>query len=250
VQERTKELQTALAKETQLREQQVRFAAMISHEFRNPLAIVDGQLTLLTKEHERGIDRLEKRASIIEGAVRRLTAMFDRWLESTRLDRSPKDLDRRYLDLVPWLHRQMQTNAFRLSAHKPVLDVRHPQLLVWADEYLLEIALGNLLDNAAKYSSPGSEIRIETRTRPGWVGIAVIDQGQGIADHHRDSVFKEYLRVAPEGPVRGLGLGLSIAKDIVDGHDGRLELVSRIGQGSDFCCWLPAAKPSDETIST
>lgn len=248
VQERTKELQTALDQETQLREQQVRFAAMISHEFRNPLAIIDGQLTLLTKEHERGIDRLDKRASIIEGAVRRLTAMFDRWLESTRLDRSPKDLDRRLLDLVPWLHRQMQTNAFRLSAHKPMLDVRHPQLLVWADEYLLEIALGNLLDNAAKYSSPGSEIRIETRTRDGWVGIAVIDQGQGIAEHHRDSVFKEYLRIAPEGPVRGLGLGLSIAKDIVDAHNGQLELISRIGQGSDFCCWLPAATPSDETI--
>lgn len=247
VQQRTRELEVTLAQEKQLREQQVRFAAMISHEFRNPLAIIDGQLTLLTKEQERGINRLDKRASIIEGAVRRLTMLFDRWLESTRLNRSPKDVDLRPLDLVPWLQRQMQVNAFRLSAHRTLLTIDHDSLPVLADEYLLDIALGNLLDNAAKYSGAGSEIRIETRCSEGWVGIAVTDQGPGIAEHLRDAVFKEYLRIAPEGPVRGLGLGLSIAKDIIEAHGGQLELTSRVGEGSSFCCWLPQPLSSQDT---
>jgi len=116
-------------------------------------------------------------------------------------------------------------------------QVRH----INADDHLLEIALSNLIENASKYSPSGTLIRIETRWRPGQAGIAVIDQGPGIALEHQQAVFTDFYRVQPEGSVRGMGLGLSIVQLIVKAHGGELTLKSTLGQGCCFCMWLPMA---------
>jgi signal transduction histidine kinase len=120
---------------------------------------------------------------------------------------------------------------------------------VWADEPLLETAMTNLLENACKYSAAGTLITIETREEPGFVGIAIADQGCGIAPGDQHRIFDEFFRVAPESNVMGMGLGLAIVARIAQVHGGHITLDSQPGQGSSFCFWLPNT-PSGHSQAT
>jgi signal transduction histidine kinase len=111
---------------------------------------------------------------------------------------------------------------------------------VLADESLLEIAVLNLLDNACKYAELGTEVRIELRQEAARVGIAVIDQGPGIGPEQQKKIFEDYVRLQPEGPVHGIGLGLAFVRRIATVLNGSVELDSSLGQGCTFSLWLPA----------
>jgi signal transduction histidine kinase len=238
--ERGRQLEEALLNEQQVLAQYVRFGSMISHEFRNPLAVIDSQVQLLDKERAQGHDSIDERLPVIRGAVSRLSFMFDQWLASDRLSRSLNDIAPHPVPLREWLEHVID-GLYWISEHRVEVhfdpQVRH----INADDHLLEIALSNLIENASKYSPSGTLIRIETRWRPGQAGIAVIDQGPGIALEHQQAVFTDFYRVQPEGSVRGMGLGLSIVQRIVKAHGGELTLKSTLGQGCCFCMWLPMA---------
>lgn len=245
VQERTAQLENSLNLEKQLREQYVRFGSMISHEFRTPLNIIQSQASLIRKEREQGIDQLGKRLEAIRSASQRLTTMFDKWLHNDGLNETLEMMERRRLDLQPWLRTLVQANPHLLLNHGLDLKLSPEVTQVVADEYHLGLALTNLIDNAAKYSPENSTITIETRVKPGFAGIAVSDQGSGIAPDVQEKVFAEFFRVAPESHVRGVGLGLSIVKRIAEAHGGHVALTSAPGQGATFCIWLPLDRPED-----
>jgi len=236
---KAEQLEHSLLTEQQVLAQYVRFGSMISHEFRNPLAVIDSQVQLLDKEHGQGRDTLAQRLPVVRNAVGRLASMFDQWLASDRLGQSLQEVAPHPIPLRDWLEHLVE-GLYCLSEHRIELRFEPGIDLVCADDHLLEIALANLVENASKYSPPGSAIRLETRRRPGQVGIAVIDQGPGIAPEHQRSVFEDFYRVQPEGGVRGMGLGLSIVQRIVQAHDGELALDSGPGLGCCFCIWLPA----------
>ena len=189
------------AEERTIRAQYVRFGSLISHEFRNPLAIIKSQLTLMRRECESGLPLVEKRIEAMVYASKR--------------------------------------HAHLLLAHPVTWKLEPAVETLWADPSLLETALTNLLENACKYSGAHSPVQIETRARPGQVGIAVVDQGLGIAPQHQETVFDEFFRVSPETSLMGMGLGLSIVKRVVLAHGGAIELHSQVGQGSSFCLWFP-----------
>lgn len=244
VEDRTRQLQRALTTEQQTLAQYVRFGAMISHEFRNPLAIINSQLSLMHKEHERGQLQLDQRLSILGSATRRLVRMFDKWMQSDQLNSSLEEIDPHSLPLPEWLHNFEQSSVHKLAGlHIELkLDPRAPRVV--ADEYLLEIALTNLVDNARKYAGHEKPVLIETRVKPGFVGIAVVDQGPGIAPEHHKEVFQDYFRVSPQSGAEGVGLGLPIVRRIARAHGGDLELTSALGQGCSFCIWLPVKNES------
>ncbi len=243
VNERTAQLELALAHEQALVVQSRRFASLVSHEFRNPLGIISSQLSLLRKEHAAGLDRTEKRLSIMGGATRRLTQIFDKWLQNDRQQRSQQALAVRAIDLAAWLGHLLEANGFHLHTHDARLHLDPGLTTVQADEHQLEIALSNLLENASKFSAPGTRITVATRSKPGFIGIAVTDEGPGIAPQHQSAVFEEFFRVSPEGTVRGMGLGLPIVRRIIEAHGGHLELCSPQGQGCTFSAWLPDPSP-------
>jgi signal transduction histidine kinase len=244
--ERGEQLERSLASEKQVLAQYVRFGSMISHEFRNPLAVIDSQLRLLAKEHEQGRDRLDQRLPVAQRAVSRLARMFDQWLKSDRIGQSLQDISPHAIPLRPWLEHLVE-GLYCLSEHRIELQLDPAAVQVVADDHLLEIALANLVENASKYAPAGSLITLQTRASPGRVGIAVIDLGPGIAPEHQQAVFEDFYRVQPEGGVRGMGLGLPIVQRIVQAHGGELRLESEPGQGCCFCIWLPAAAhDSDE----
>jgi two-component system, sensor histidine kinase LadS len=244
VNQRTEQLELALANERKTLAQYVRFGAMISHEFRNPLAIIKSQLSLMHKEHERGQLKLDQRLSILDNATRRLTSMFDKWLQSDKVHQTMQDIAPHRLPLVAWLKNFVHSNLYSFGGLHLELKLDPLVTHVVVDEYLLEIVLSNLIDNARKYAGLDARVIIETRLKPGFAGIAVIDNGPGIASKHQVQVFEEYFRVSPQSGVPGMGLGLSIVSRIAQAHGGELQLQSEAGKGCCFCIWLPTESPS------
>lgn len=240
VKERTRESEEALARQGEVLEQYVRFGALISHEFRNPLSIIQSQVSLLRKLvlPDTGT---EPRLESIMGATRRLKHLFDRWLQGGRLHLLGEDLNLQPLQLWPWVQDLLTAYPQYTANHQIVLEHDpHESLHLWvhADESLLESAVVNLLDNACKYSPAQTQVRLFVRQGEGRLGLCVQDQGPGISAALQASIFDEYTRGQPEGPVRGLGLGLALVKRIADLMQGSIELHSTPGQGSCFCLWL------------
>ena len=245
VQERTEQLEASLLLEKSLREQYVRFGSMISHEFRTPLSIIQSQASLMRKEHEHAIDQVTKRLGAISSASQRLTVMFDKWLQSDAMTQTLEALDPKQLELQPWLNAVIKTSTHLLLNHTVKLHL-HPEVnTVLVDEYHLGVALTNLIDNAAKYSSTGTSITVGTRLKAGYVGIAVTDLGPGIPQDVQEKVFAEFFRLSPESGVRGVGLGLSIVQRIAHAHGGHVALSSTAGHGSTFCIWLPTPQTEE-----
>lgn len=243
---RSQELSSLLEREQLTRQQYERFGSLISHEFRNALGVINSQVMTLRKEAEHGIAQLDKRTTSITGATRRLSSMFDTWLAGDRFQHSLQQARPQRLRLKPWLRQWLVVHADITVQH--LVELHDDAFEIEADPELLQLALANLVGNACKYSAPGSRVRIETRSAPGWIGITVIDQGIGIAPEHQTRVLQAYFRVAPEGSVRGIGLGLSIVEQVARLHGGRIELRSTLGMGSEFCLWLPRAHGSPEPI--
>jgi signal transduction histidine kinase len=246
VQDRTQKLEVSLKLEKNLREQYVRFGSMISHEFRTPLSIIQSQVSLMRKEHERGVDQVAKRLGAIGSAAQRLTVMFDKWLHSDSITQTLEVLEPKPLELQPWLRTLIKTSPHLLLNHQVELRL-HPDIeKVLADEYHLGVAMTNLLDNAAKYSPTETTIFIETRFKKDHVGIAVSDQGPGIPEEVQDKIFTAFFRLSPENSIRGVGLGLSIVERIARAHGGHVELASKLGDGATFCIWLPTVCPKEK----
>jgi signal transduction histidine kinase len=241
VAERTAQLEISLQEEKNLREQYVRIGSMISHEFRTPLSIIQSQATLMRKECAKGIDEVNKRLDAITRASERLKRMFDKWLYSDSLHETLASMELRLLDLQVWVNQQLQEQQQLLTNHTLVCLPGVPVWPVMADKYHLELVLGNLIENAAKYAPAQTTISLELRQKEGFSGVAVTDQGPGIPVDVQDKIFNAFFRASPEGQVRGVGLGLSIVQRIVQAHGGHIELNSRPGQGATFCVWLPWA---------
>jgi two-component system, sensor histidine kinase LadS len=242
VEKRTAQLKKALDSEVQLLAQYMRFGALISHEFRNPLGIINSQISLMRKEHEMGQLQLDKRLNTMSSAARRLLSLFEKWLQGDRLNHALQDMNETPIVLSAWLSELIDAQSQYHATHRLELKSANTQTIIMADEDLLETAILNLIDNACKYSEPDSLVQIELRMRHQQLGIAVIDQGQGIAQEHQTKIFEDYFRITPEGPVRGLGLGLTFVLRIAQMHQGQLELQSKRNKGSTFCLWLPLQK--------
>lgn len=238
--ERTKELEISLAHEKALRNQYVRFSALIAHEFRNPLSIIQSQLSLIRKEDQKGTNQIEKRSNIILDTTNRLAAMFDGWLDQGRVQNALSNLNITNIKLMPWLEGLIKKYSVASNQLDFEIKLNSEIKSIEADTELLQSALNNLIDNAVKYSPAGSTITIETLQKPGYVGIAVIDHGIGIAPKHQEKVFDEYFRVSPEGTTTGIGLGLALVKEIAKAHKGYIDLKSKINQGSTFTIWIPS----------
>jgi signal transduction histidine kinase len=238
IEERTKELNIALRKEKEVLSQYVRFGSLISHEFRNPLGVINSQATLLRKEqtlNNKGIERV----STIKTAVRRLVKLFDKWLEGDRLETLMQG-NRAMVELVamPWAEQLLRKNASLFEAHDIILSPKNADVSLYADPDMLEIAVLNLLENACKYSSPGSRIVISAINDQRFSGISVTDEGIGISESDQAKIFDDYVRVEnPNQP--GLGLGLAFVKRIMQAHAGHVSVTSAPGLGSTFTLFFP-----------
>lgn len=239
VEERTAQLNMSLATEKAVLAQYVRFGSLISHEFRNPLGIIDSQVALMRKAPDAGNADHERRLDAISGATQRLVKMFDQWLSEGQPRPDIRPMTVSPVTIASWLPQFLLENKAFLGSHPVDTVVGDKTLLLHADKELLDIALLNLLDNACKYSAPESIITIASCRKPGFTGISVTDHGVGIAPEHHEAIFDAYFRIPADNGMRGTGLGLPFVKNIVNNHHGHVELRSEPGHGSTFTLWFP-----------
>lgn len=239
VAKKTEQLEISLAHERALRTQYIRFGALVSHEFRNPLSIIESQLSLIRKESNQGSNQIENRSYVITGAIERLKMMFDSWLRQGKLQNTLDNLNITQIEINTWLEELVNKNLKLWNKTSCEFKFNSNIKTIKTDESLLQIALNNLIDNAVKYSPDNTSITIETLQKDQFFGIAITDRGIGIAPNHHHEIFNEYFRVTPEGAASGMGLGLALVNEIVKALNGHIALKSELKQGSTFTIWIP-----------
>jgi signal transduction histidine kinase len=235
----------SMATEIRARDAQRRdLLAIVSHDIRNPLAVIRGQAQLARRRLLRGDppDRETLIASLggIEDATRRLDALIEELRESAPANGDETIVLRRAsVDLVALVRAAVEAEQLASERHQLRLTAREPALTgVW-DGARLERVIGNLLSNAVKYSPEGSAIAVTVERDGREAVLSVADQGVGIPAADVPYVFLPYRRGHNVGTVDGTGLGLTGASRIVTQHGGTIAVQSVEGRGSTFTVRLP-----------
>jgi two-component system sensor histidine kinase SenX3 len=229
------------------RVEQVRtdFVANISHELKTPVGAMAVLAETLEDEDDPAIvSRIVER---MMSEAQRAARTIDDLMELSRIELGGErvfewidvaDLVRRATDRVTELAGQREIG---LSTLAPI-DAGAETLCVWGDRRQLESALGNIVENAVKYSGEGSSVQIRARAEGDHVEISVADQGVGIPQRDLDRIFERFYRVdrARSRATGGTGLGLSIVRHVVNHHGGEVVVTSTEGEGSTFVLRLPA----------
>jgi signal transduction histidine kinase/DNA-binding response OmpR family regulator len=221
------------------------FLAMLGHELRNPLAPI---VTALQLMRLRGDVTLQKERTIIERQVSHLVRLVDDLLDVSRVTRGKIELKRQRIELSEIVAQaiEMASPLIEERRHRLTLDVPRQGLLVEADAGRLAQVVSNLLNNAAKYSEPHGAIVVSAARQGGEVVLAVRDSGIGLSPEILPHIFDLFVqeRQALDRAQGGLGLGLAIARVLVELHGGMVGARSEgPGRGSEFVVRLPAAPP-------
>lgn len=230
-------------------EQQRRFMADASHELRTPVAILRGETEVALSQPERTAGEYREALAILREESQRLAHIIEDLFTLARADAGqyPLTLRECYLDE---LASEALVRARSLAASKNITlsSVIEPDLPICADEALLRRLLLNLLDNAIKYSPSGSTVTLGCRRDSGRYTVTVSDNGPGVPAELQPRIFERFFRAdkarsRSEGETGGAGLGLSIARWIVEAHQGQLVLTRSDATGTVFTTTLPTTHP-------
>ena len=183
----------------------------------------------------------EKRlVALIDQHAAQLTDLSTRLLRTARLDSGELRLRREEIDLTRLIECCVEASSHELGDHPIDVRVAARHTLVWADKQLLQMALFQLLDNAAKYSSPSSSILVGVQEGPAEMLISVRNVGSFIPAEERDKVFQRFYRSpGSEHRAPGTGIGLSVVRRITEAHRGRTWVTSDPESGTTFVLTLP-----------
>lgn len=228
-----------LARIEELFRVQQRFVADVSHELRSPLTAVRGNLDLLRRGAAGERAARDEGLSAIDSEVARMSRMVSDLLLLAQADagvpiaREKVELDTLLLDV----YRQARVSSDGVKVSLGAED----EAVIIGDRDRLKQALLNLVGNAIKYTQSGGEVQLSLQKDRDWVRITVRDTGIGIAPEDISHLFDRFYRVdrARARDAGGAGLGLSIAKSVVDAHNGKITVESQVGKGSTFTIWLP-----------
>lgn len=234
------ELTVALANELEASNLQKQFISMVSHEFRTPLSIVDGNAQILERRSNLlTTDEILKRLKTIRSAVARLVNMMETVLSSNmvktgRLDLVPEDFSLK--DLIRELCLEQGDLA---TGHLIRFDVDKLPERVTLDRKVVTLVLTNLLSNAVKYSLVMPVVVVNASKEGGRLHISVLDNGVGIPPDEVPKVFDRFYRASTSSGVSGSGVGLSLVKDLVTLHGGSISVESTVGKGTRFDVIFP-----------
>jgi signal transduction histidine kinase len=240
----TQRLERSLEQERQASDFYRSFAAMVSHQFRTPLAIIDSGLQrLLRRGQTMTGEEHRTRYQYMREAVAQMTRLLESSLTTARLDGGKVEARPEACDLVALTRAVCQLHE-EVSAERHIrVKASAPRILAWCDRSLVEQVLANLLSNAMKYSPEDTAITVSLDVDDrGRVVCAVSDHGMGIPMDEQPRVFERHFRSRHVTSSTGIGLGLNIARHLARLQHGNLNVISQEGHGTTFTLILPGMK--------
>lgn len=233
-------LSAALSKEQRASSLQRAFVSMVSHEFRTPLTIIDGEAYRINKLKETITpENLEKRAKTIRTAVTRLVNLIEKILYTSRAFDNKIVMKVGRVNLWNLLRSICYQHSQVSASHKIIFNIYDIPVSIKGDVDLLTYVFDNLIGNAIKYSPSGSEIEVSGTAEHSKAVISIRDQGIGIPKDDLTNLFEPYYRGSNVGGISGSGVGLYLVRSFVLMHGGRIEVESEVGKGSTFTVHLP-----------
>jgi signal transduction histidine kinase len=259
VQERTEQLQQKIAKEQQRAEQlkeadrrKNEFLAMLAHELRNPLAPISNALHIMSLPTADPKQQSELVHMAIH-QVHHMARLLDDLLDVSRITHGKINLKQERIDLCEVIRCAIDTATPLITSQQHALRTHLPPCPIWAhgDETRLGQLVGNLLNNAAKYTAPGGDISLDAYEEGQDLVIRVKDTGIGIPPEKLPYIFNMFMQVdnSLERTQGGLGIGLMLVKNIAELHGGTITAHSDgKGKGSEFVVRLPILTPSQQAL--
>jgi len=224
------------------RESRYEFLLGVAHDLRNPLTALKGHIALAARQLEdraASQEDLQQRYTKVAVLVKRLDRLVADLVDRTRMEAGQFDLQLCRCNLREILEEVRALYEGSSSRHSIHVEMPPQDVYLQCDETRMSQVLINLVSNAIKYSPEGGEVVLRVRASGGEVAIEVQDWGIGIDDAHLSLIFQPFHRIHPES-VPGTGLGLAVAKGLVDAQGGRIEVESTLGVGSTFRVVFPA----------
>jgi len=217
------------------------FISVISHELKTPVALIKGYVGTLRRE-DADWDReiVKDSLAVIEEEADRLTGLIENLLDASRLQAGGLSINMSDVALNVLAERIATRFQTQSPIHKISVDFPEEFPVVTGDETRLEQVLSNLVSNGIKYSPQGGEIIINGQVRPSQVIICVSDQGPGVAPEDIPHIFDRFYRSSiAKRTTKGAGLGLYLARAVIEAHGGRIWVDPRPGDGARICFSIP-----------
>lgn len=246
LEEKKIKLELALSQERELNEMQNQFVAMVSHEFRTPLTIIDGTARRIDKTLERsGPDEIKERLGRIRASVTRLSGMVERALDASRVAHGsiefvPSDIDLSVVlcDIVE-RHREIAPD-YNISIALDEL----PETIE-ADPRLLDHIFSNLVSNAIKYSKDRPDIHVRAGRDDSNVRVSIRDHGVGIPKAELPNITNRFFRASTSKGIAGTGIGLNLVANLARMHGGQFLIDSEAGEWTEVTIVLPIKTPKE-----
>ncbi|MGL3606080.1 PAS-domain containing protein [Rhizobium sp. G187] len=237
-------LEEALEKERNINAMQRQFVSMTSHEFRTPLAIIDGAAQRLQrKKGEVEGAFLGEKTQLIRSSVSRMVELMESFLSAGRMDTGKVELMLVECSLHKLIEQAIKRQKLSAQHHRFETDLTGLPVAIRCDALAISQVITNLLSNAVKYAPRAHDIHITGWQEEEHVFLSVRDEGIGIDPEDIPKLFQPYFRARTSTGIAGTGIGLSLVKQIVNLHDGDIFIESRRGKGTTFTMVLPVAGP-------
>ncbi len=223
----------------------------ISHEFRTPLTLISGPITLLRKMFENNQDAFQH-IDLIRRQTKKMYQLVEQVHDLRKADKNVLKLNMKsfdFTDFISDLKKDFEQLA-KETSKQLTLEGEPNQLFVVADKQKLEVVVNNLLNNAFKFTSEHDTITIRYTVNESGLRIEVEDTGKGIKEEDQEHLFKRFYQARHGGDMSvGSGIGLELTKTIVELHFGEIEVVSSYGEGTCFVISLPVKVSRKDLMS-
>jgi len=234
------ELRVALQKEQELNQLKSSFVAMVSHEYRTPLATILSSIEMLEYYDDRlSDDRKLHHLRKVGSQVKRMTDLMDDVLQLSKAKTEGLHPTWQKTDVRALVSDIVEDARQATDIHHISLKVAEESAHCIVDPNLIQLAVSNFISNAVKYSPDGGDIEVELSCQSGNLSINIRDNGIGIPLEAQTRLFEQFHRASNARTIQGTGLGLAIAKQAVEAHNGTIEFESEVDVGTTFTITIP-----------